>query len=132
MFGAEKSIENLQQLFAESKKYLELQTEYAKLELTEKLTILLSTLILVLILIILGMVALFYFSFTIAYVLAPYIGGLMSSFALITLFLLVVMAVVYRFRQKIIVEPMVKFLASLFLKDNNQQSKEVSYEQPAK
>jgi hypothetical protein len=78
------------------------------------------------------MVALFYFSFTIAYVLAPYIGGLMSSFALITLFLLVVMAVVYRFRQKIIVEPMVKFLASLFLKDNNQQSKEVSYEQPAK
>ena len=132
MFGAEKSIENLQQLFAESKKYLELQTEYAKLELTEKLTILLSTLILVLILIILGMIALFYFSFTIAYVLAPYIGGLMSSFALITLFLLVVMAVVYRFRQKIIVEPMVKFLASLFLKDNNQQSKEVSYEQPAK
>ena len=123
MFGAEKSIENLQQLFTESKKYLELQTEYAKLELTEKLTILLSTLILVLILIILGMVALFYFSFTIAYVLAPYIGGLMSSFALITLFLLVIMAVVYRYRQKIIVEPMVKFLANLFLKDNyNKQT----------
>ena len=59
MFGVEKGIEDLQQLFVESKKYLELQTEYAKLELTEKLTILLSTLILVLILIILGMVTLF-------------------------------------------------------------------------
>ena len=47
MFGVEKGIEDLQQLFVESKKYLELQTEYAKLELTEKLTILLSTLILV-------------------------------------------------------------------------------------
>ncbi|MBO7418639.1 MAG: phage holin family protein [Bacteroidaceae bacterium] len=133
MFGAEKSIENLQQLFAESKKYLELQTEYAKLELTEKLTILLSTLILVLVLIILGMVALFYFSFTIAYVLAPHIGGLMSSFALITLFLLVIMGVVYYYRQKLIVAPMVKFLANLFLRDNmNQQPKEeVSDEQPA-
>ena len=59
MFGVEKGIEDLQQLFVESKKYLELQTEYAKLELTEKLTILLSTLILVLILIILVIVTLF-------------------------------------------------------------------------
>ncbi len=133
MFGAEKSIEKIQQLFAESKKYLELQTEYAKLELTEKLTVLLSTLILVLVLIILGMVALFYFSFTIAYVLAPHIGGLMNSFALITLFLLILMAVVYRYKQRIIVEPMVKFLANLFLRDNTQQPKEeeVSDEQPA-
>ncbi|MCR5575023.1 MAG: phage holin family protein [Bacteroidaceae bacterium] len=133
MFGAEKSIENLQQLFAETKKYVELQTEYAKLELTEKLTILLSTLILVLILIILGMVTLFYFSFTIAYVLAPYIGGLMSSFALITLFLLVLMALVYHYRQRLIVAPMVKFLANLFLRDANKQQpkEEVSDEQPA-
>lgn len=133
MFGAEKSIENLQQLFAETKKYVELQTEYAKLELTEKLTILLSTLILVLILIILGMVTLFYFSFTIAYVLAPYIGGLMSSFALITMFLLVLMALVYHYRQRLIVAPMVKFLANLFLRDANKQQpkEEVSNEQPA-
>lgn len=132
MFGAEKSIENLQQLFAETKKYLELQTEYAKLELTEKLTILLSTLILVLILIILGMVTLFYFSFAIAYVLAPIIGGLMNSFALITLFLLIVMALVYYYRQKLIVTPMVKFIANLFLNDNESPNrKEIDYEQPA-
>ena len=36
---------NIQQLFAEFKKFLVLQKEYTKLELTEKLTILLSTLI---------------------------------------------------------------------------------------
>lgn len=132
MFGVEKGIENLQQLFAESKKYLELQTEYAKLELTEKLTILLSTLILVLLLIILSMVTLFYFSFALAYVLAPYIGGLMNSFALITIFMLIIMAGVYYFRQKLIVEPMVKFLANLFLKDNTPSSEEnTDYEQPA-
>lgn len=45
MFADDKSIENFQQLFFEFKKYLELQKEYTKLELTEKLTILLSTLI---------------------------------------------------------------------------------------
>ena len=60
MFADDKSIENFQQLFFEFKKYLELQKEYTKLELTEKLTILFSTLIMILILIILGMVALFY------------------------------------------------------------------------
>ena len=54
MFADDKSIENFQQLFFEFKKYLELQKEYTKLELTEKLTILFSTLIMVLVLIILG------------------------------------------------------------------------------
>ena len=35
MFADDKSIENFQQLFFEFKKYLELQKEYTKLELTE-------------------------------------------------------------------------------------------------
>lgn len=43
MFADDKSIENFQQLFFEFKKYLELQKEYTKLELTEKLTILFFT-----------------------------------------------------------------------------------------
>ena len=83
MFADDKSIENFQQLFFEFKKYLELQKEYTKLELTEKLTILFSTLIMVLVLIILGMVALFYLLFALAYVLEPLVGGLMASFAII-------------------------------------------------
>ena len=37
MFADDKSIENMQQLFIEFKKYLELQKEYTKLEVTEKL-----------------------------------------------------------------------------------------------
>ena len=42
MFADDKSIENMQQLFIELKKYLELQKEYTKLEVTEKLSKLLS------------------------------------------------------------------------------------------
>ena len=54
MFAYDKSIDNLTELFKEVKKYLKLQGEYAKLDLVEKLTILLSTLTLIFVLIILG------------------------------------------------------------------------------
>ena len=53
MFLGDKSSESIQQIVTEAKTYLELQKEYVRLELTEKLTILLSTLILVLILVVL-------------------------------------------------------------------------------
>ena len=46
MFANDKNIDNLQQLLAELKKYAELQKDYVKLHLVEKLTILISTLIL--------------------------------------------------------------------------------------
>ena len=62
MFADDKSIENMQQLFIEFKKYLGLQKEYTKLEVTEKLSKLLSTLLLVLLVVILGVVVLFHLS----------------------------------------------------------------------
>ena len=114
MFADDKSIENFQQLFFEFKKYLELQKEYTKLELTEKLTILFSTFI------ILGMVALFYLLFALAYILEPLVGGLMSSFAIIAGINVVLIALVIIFRKQLIISPMVNFLANLFLTDSNK------------
>ena len=111
---------NFQQLFFEFKKYLELQKEYTKLELTEKLTILFSTLIMILVLIILGMVALFYLLFALAYILEPLVGGLMSSFAIIAGINVVLIALVIIFRKQLIISPMVNFLANLFLTDSNK------------
>ncbi len=120
MFADDKSIENFQQLFYEFKKYLELQKEYTKLEITEKLTILLSTLITVLILIVLGMVTLFYLLFALAYVLEPIVGGLMISFVIIAGISLLLIIAVIIFRKQLIISPMVNFLASLFLSDSNK------------
>ena len=110
MFTDDKSIENIQQLFAEFKKFLVLQKEYTKLELTEKLTILLSTLIMILVLTILGMVALFYLLFALAYILEPLAG--------INVLLI---AIIYFFRRQLIISPMVNFLANLFLNDSNKK-----------
>ncbi len=117
MFANDKSIENLEQLFIELKRYIGLQKEYIRLELVEKLTLLFSGLILTLILIILGMMALFYFSFTMAYILAPWVGGLTASYATITAFILLILACIYFFRKQLIVKPLVRFLTKLFMND---------------
>lgn len=116
MFADDKSIENLCRLLGEAKKYLELQKEYTKLELTEKLTILLSTLILVLLVVLLGMVVLFYLSFTLAYLLDPMVGGLMTAFALVAALHLLLIVVVITFRKRLLINPMAKFLAALFFR----------------
>ncbi|MDR0892465.1 MAG: phage holin family protein [Mediterranea sp.] len=121
MFADDRSIENLGQLFLEIKEYLKLQKEYVRLELTEKLTILFSTLILVSVLIVLGIVALFYLTFALAYVLAPAVGGLTASFAIIAGVIIVLIALIYLLRKPLIISPMVKFLANLFLNDSNKR-----------
>ncbi len=119
MFADDKSIENIQQLFIEFKKYLELQREYTKLEVTEKLSILLSTLILVLMVVVLGVVVLFHLSFTLVYVLAPLVGGLVASYALIACFHVLLIILLVLFRKKLIFNPTVKFIARLFLDKSN-------------
>ena len=105
MFADDKSVENIQQLFIEFKKYLELQKEYTKLEVTEKLSILLSTLILVLLVVILGVVVLFHLSFTLVYVLAPLVGGLIASYALIACFHVLLIILLVLFRKRLIINP---------------------------
>ena len=50
-----------------------------------------------------------------AYILAPHVGGLTVSFAIITAFLLLLLAVVYVFRKQLIVRPLVRFMANLFM-----------------
>ena len=83
MFANDKSIDNLEALFKETKRYILLQKDFLKLELVEKLTILISTLVLILVLIVLGMMALFYFSFMLVYVLESVTGSLIGSYAII-------------------------------------------------
>ena len=114
MFADDRSIDNLQQLFIEFKKYLNLQKEYTKLEITEKLSILLSALILLSVVIILGMVAL-------AYILDPLVGGLMVSFSIIACFHLLLVLLVITFRKKLIINPMVNFIAGLFFDNDNEK-----------
>lgn len=119
MFANDKSIDNLTELFREVKKYLKLQGEYVKLDLVEKLTILLSTLTLIFVLIILGTMAAFYLSFMLVYVLASATGSLVAGYAIIGGILILLAFIIYKLRQKLIFQPMVNFLARLFLDDSS-------------
>lgn len=122
MFANDKSIDNLTELFKEVKKYLKLQGEYVKLDLVEKLTILLPTLTLIFVLIILGTMAAFYLSFMLVYVLASATGSLVAGYAIIGGILILLAFIIYRLRQKLIFQPMVNFLARLFLDDSSNNS----------
>ena len=122
MFANDKSIDNLTELFKEVKKYLKLQGEYVKLDLVEKLTILLSTLTLIFVLIILGTMAAFHLSFMLVYVLASATGSLVAGYAIIGGILILLAFIIYRLRQKLIFQPMVNFLARLFLDDSSNNS----------
>lgn len=122
MFANDKSIDNLTELFKEVKKYLKLQGEYVKLDLVEKLTILLSTLTLIFVLIILGTMAAFYLSFMLVYVLASATGSLVAGYAIIGGILILLAFIIYRLRQKLIFQPVVNFLARLFLDDSSNNS----------
>jgi len=117
MFATDKTIDSLQALFTEVKHYVDLQKDYVKLDITHKLTVLLSTLILILILVVLGMIALFYLSFTLAYILEPHVGGLVNSYAIITAGILLIGVVLYWLRKRLIIQPLTNFLANLFLND---------------
>lgn len=116
MFSSDNNINNLQQLFGEVKRYFELQKDYIQLNLLEKFIILASTMILILVLLILGMMSLFYLSFTAAYILAPAVGGLTISYAIITGFIFALGIIIFLFRKQLIIRPITKFLANLFLK----------------
>ena len=117
MFATDKTIDSLQALFTEVKHYVDLQKDYVKLDITHKLTVLLSTLILILILVVLGMIALFYLSFTLAYILEPHVGGLVNSYAIITAGILLIGVMLYGLRQRLIIQPLTHFIANLFLND---------------
>lgn len=119
MFANDKSIDTLQQLFIEFKKYLKLQKEYTTLEVAEKVSKLLSAFIVLLVVVILGMVALFYLSFAVVYILEPLVGGLMASFSIIAGLHILLFLIVILFRKKLIINPIVNFVAGLFF-DNNK------------
>ena len=100
MFADDKSIENFQQLFFEFKKYLETSKRIYQIRIDGEVNHTFSTLIMILVLIILGMVALFYLLFALAYILEPLVGGLMSSFAIIAGINVVLIALVIIFRKQ--------------------------------
>lgn len=120
MFSNDQNIDNLHQLYEDVKKYILLQKDYAKLEIVEKITVFISTFTMGLIVVLLGIVTLFYLLLAFAHFLAPLVGGLQFSFLIIAGIIILLMLIVYIFRKQLIINPMVHFLANLFLNGSNK------------
>ena len=122
-FGNDKNIETLSSLFLQIKEYLKTQKEVAVLSIVEKSIILLSTIVLVLVLLILGAMTLFYLSFVAAYWLEPHVGGMAQSYAVIAGALALLALIIYVCRNKLIYQPITRFIAKLFLTNKNSEQK---------
>jgi membrane-bound ClpP family serine protease len=110
------SVDNIQQIYDELKKYIQLQAEYIKIEFVEKLTILLSKLMIIFIICVLSIAALFYLFFSLAYLLVPIIGSIAGSFAFVAAIFVIGIVIFYSFRKNLVINPLAKFLSNLFLK----------------
>ena len=104
-----------EELWAELKKYLTLQIDYAKLTTVEKLVVLLSAIAMVAVMLILGACVLFYLSFAVVFMLSDAIGSTWGAYLIVSGIFLVLMLVVYALRQKLILDPVSRFLTRLCL-----------------
>ena len=65
------------------------------------------------------MTALFYFSFMLVYTIDSFVNNIIASYAIIGCCILIIGIVIYALRKKIIFQPMLNFLAKLFLEDKD-------------
>lgn len=121
MWGDSKTTDNLTQLLDEVKCYVKLEKEYLTLDLVEKLSKLFSAMVLGFILMCLGIVVLFYLSFTAIYLISPIVGGLTAAYAIMTLILLALLFCIYKNREKWILFPITQFIANVLLRDETDE-----------
>ena len=102
-------------LLNDVKKYIDLNIDYLKVAGTEKLAIILSSIAVVAAVMILGGIALFYISFSGVYLIESWVGSESLAYLVVGLIMLILLAIVYAFRMKLIVNPIARFVSKLFL-----------------
>lgn len=119
MFSEKKDIDSMHKLFLELKKYLELQKRFVMLDAAEKLTVLLSAVAIGAVALILTSMLLLFATFALAYYIGDLLHSLPLGFALIAMFLGVLLLFFYINRNKFVIQPLARLMASLFI---NQKS----------
>ncbi len=108
-------------LFSSLKTYLGLQKEYAMLELTEKLSRLLTALILGAILFVMGIFAVFFLALSLSSLITLLTGSAVISYLVMTLLFVIACATFYRMRHKWLEAPLTNFFTNLLLKDYGEK-----------
>ena len=114
-------VDRLEKLLLELKRNIELRSELIKLDLTDKLTRILSGFLLILFLSIIGLIVLFNCSFALAYAIDTYLHDMALSFVAVGGIFLVLALCIYWMRNRLITQPIVNFLARLLLEKDNKK-----------
>jgi hypothetical protein len=104
-------------LIDEGREFLSLEMKYEKLTAVEKLSVLLSAIAFVAVVAIIGGFALFFLISTLVHLLELWIG-LWAANLIVVLLLMMLIGVVAAFKQRLIVDPITRFITRLFLKAN--------------
>jgi hypothetical protein len=106
-------------LIADIKEYVNLKLEYYRLDAVEKGSLFLGNFMLVFGCMIFGCFALLCLSFAAAYLLGDWLGSFVWGFLLIALVYVVLIAVLIRFKEALLINPMVRMLDSTIFKSND-------------
>lgn len=107
--------DNYKQLVEEIKRYVTLQVDYSKLTVVEKMVVLLSTAAVSVIVGALAISVLFYLSLSLESYLTQVLGCQWGAYLIVASLYLILMGVVIGLRDKLIINPIAKFLSKLFL-----------------
>lgn len=114
MLSSDKNIENIAQLIEALKKYVELQKEYMKFDVIDKLVRLVTALTLCTVVFVLVIAVLFYLSFAVVYWIEPFVGTA-GGYAVVAGFFLLVLIIVLAKRKTWIEQPLIRLLANILL-----------------
>ena len=103
------------ELWAEVKKYLTLQIDYAKLTAVEKITILVSSITFVGIVIVLSTCALFFLSEALVDWLVTIVKCEIVANLIVCGAFLLLLLIVFIFKKPLIIDPVARFITKLFL-----------------
>jgi hypothetical protein len=114
MLSSDKNVENFKQLIELLRHYLELQKEYMKLDVIDKVVRLLTATALAILFFLLLIAVMLFFSFAAAYWLGQHIG-MAPAFMVVAFVHLLILFLFFLFHEKWIERPLVRFLANLLL-----------------
>ncbi len=114
MFSNDNNIETIAQLVESAKRYLNVQQEYVKLDIIEKVVRLVTLAAITLVVFLILLLMLIYLSFAAAYAISPWVGTVWA-FVIIAGVYLLLLILFLRNRRKWIEKPLVSFLADLLL-----------------
>lgn len=117
---------NLSEIISDFIEYVKLKYDFAKLDVVDKLSVLISTVFIFLIMLLLGLAGLLYLSAACAILLGELFGSYVLALLTIGGVFAILCLVVYLFRMSLVVNPVVRLMVKLFFRNN--KGKELSDE----